>query len=347
MNIRPITDNDRSIWDEYVHGHPDASPYHLFGWMAAVERAYNFGKIGLVAENDGRVVGILPLTIFKIPFCKPVFVSLPYCDVGSILAENEMVEELLLAEAIAMAKKAGASGLDLRSSLPNCSENQALPVKKTDNKVRMLLELPTSADELWSSFKSKLRSQIRKADKNGLRFEIANEKTNLFYDVFSQNMRDLGSPVHSKKMIEEVIRQFGKQAKIGLVFKEDVPIGAGLTLRVGNKVSIPWASTLRSHNRLGPNMLLYWGLLKCSVDDECNQFDFGRSTPGEGTYRFKAQWGAKPQPLVWNKILFGGFKKQQNEKSGKMKEHMAYLWKRMPLSTANYCGSRLRKYISL
>ena len=28
-------------------------------------------------------------------------------------------------------------------------------------------------------------------------------------------------------------------------------------------------------------------------------FDFGRSSEGEGTYKFKKQWGAKPTPLVW------------------------------------------------
>ncbi|MBM9514551.1 FemAB family XrtA/PEP-CTERM system-associated protein [Desulfogranum marinum] len=347
MNIRPITDNDRSIWDEYVHSHPDASPYHLYGWMVAVEKAYNFGKIGLVAENDGRVVGVLPLIILKIPFCKPVFVSLPYCDVGSTLAENEMVEELLLAEAIAMAQKAGASALDLRSSLPNFSEKQALPVEKTENKVRMLLELQTSSDELWNGFKSKLRSQIRKAEKNGLRFEIANKKTDLFYDVFSQNMRDLGSPVHSRKMIKEVVSQFGDCAELGLVFKENLPIGAGLILRVGNKVSIPWASTLRSHNRLGPNMLLYWGFLQYASDNGCTLFDFGRSTRGEGTYRFKAQWGAQPQPLIWNRILFTGTVPTEKEPTSRNKEIIAGMWRKLPIPVANCFGPLVRKYISL
>jgi hypothetical protein len=49
-------------------------------------------------------------------------------------------------------------------------------------------------------------------------------------------------------------------------------------------------------------MLLYWTKLEYACDNGNKTFDFGRSTPGEGTYRFKPQWGAKPQPLHWQYI---------------------------------------------
>ena len=91
----------------------------------------------------------------------------------------------------------------------------------------MLLDLPSSAEELWDGFKSKLRSQIRKAEKNGLTFEFANEKIDDYYSVFSLNMRDLGSPVHSKKWFEEITKQFKDNAKLGLVYYRGKSIGAG------------------------------------------------------------------------------------------------------------------------
>jgi hypothetical protein len=46
-------------------------------------------------------------------------------------------------------------------------------------------------------------------------------------------------------------------------------------------------------------MMLYWALLKFAADNHYPMFDFGRSTPGEGTYSFKKQWGARPSPLHW------------------------------------------------
>ena len=63
----------------------------------------------------------------------------------------------------------------------------------------MILELPDTSDKLWNSFDSKLRSQIKKPMKEGMAVETGGiEQLNNFYDVFSKNMRDLGTPVYGK-----------------------------------------------------------------------------------------------------------------------------------------------------
>lgn len=49
-------------------------------------------------------------------------------------------------------------------------------------------------------------------------------------------------------------------------------------------------------------MLLYWAMLEYACDQGYRQFDFGRSTPGEGTCRFKEQWGAKSHQLYWYQL---------------------------------------------
>jgi hypothetical protein len=46
-------------------------------------------------------------------------------------------------------------------------------------------------------------------------------------------------------------------------------------------------------------MFLYWSALKFACENGYRFFDFGRCTPGKGTYRFKEQWGAKPMQLYW------------------------------------------------
>ena len=40
-------------------------------------------------------------------------------------------------------------------------------------------------------------------------------------------------------------------------------------------------------------------MLQFAAERGFGRFDFGRSTPGEGTYHFKRQWGAEPRELVW------------------------------------------------
>ena len=167
-------------------------------------------------------------------------------------------------------------------------------------KVRMFLNLPDSSEALMKSFKSKLRSQIRKAEKNGLTFAWGNyEDLDDYYAVFSENMRDLGSPVHSQKWFDAILHNFGANARLGKVTFQGVTVGSCIILTTRNKVAIPWASTLRQYNNLAPNMLLYWNVLKYSCDIGFKMFDFGRSSVGEGTYKFKTQWGAQAIPLTW------------------------------------------------
>lgn len=137
---------------------------------------------------------------------------------------------------------------------------------------------------------------------------------------------------------------------MGLIYKDETPIGCGIILMTGKQVSIPWASTLRRYNNLSPNMLLYWNFLKYAADTGHNLFDFGRSTLGEGTYKFKAQWGAEPHTLYWHTAHTGcQLSKSDNaaDKSNGNRELLASLWARMPLWAANVLVPLLRRHISL
>jgi len=349
MKIKIATPEDKSAWDAYVDNHPNATPYSLFAWKNAVEEAYGHESCYLLAEEDGAIRGVLPLIHFRIPLWECNLVSLPFCDVGDILADNSEVRMVLANEAVSLAQKMKVKSLAIRSGAENLfSDSHGWSVRVKTGKVRMLLRLPDTSEELWKGFKSKLRSQIRKAEKNGLVFSWGNTETlDAFYDVFSRNMHDLGSPVHSKKWIAKIIKHYGKSARMGLVYCEDQPVGCGIILFTRHTVSIPWASTLREYNRMAPNMMLYWNFLKFAADAGKKTFDFGRSTPDEGTYRFKKQWGAEPNPLFWYQASRSLSSQKVKNKKTSRRKMLAGIWSKLPLPIANCVGPKARKYISL
>ena len=349
MKIRIATPEDKSAWDAYVDNHPNAAPYSLFAWKNAVEEAYGHESCYLLAEEDGTLRGVLPLFHFRIPLWQRNLVSLPFCDMGDILADNAEVRMALASEAVSLAQKRKVKSLEIRSGSENLfSGDYGWNVRVNTGKVRMLLRLPDSSEELWKGFKSKLRSQIRKAEKNGLTFSWGHtEALDAFYDVFSRNMHDLGSPVHSKKWFAKIIEHYGANARMGLVYCEDQPVGCGIILFTRHTVSIPWASTLREYNRMAPNMMLYWNFLKFAADTHKKTFDFGRSTPGEGTYRFKKQWGAIPEPLYWYCLTKIEIDQERRKPEASRRGRLALLWSKMPLSVANVLGPEIRKFISL
>ena len=324
-----------------MHAHPEASPYHLSAWARAIEAGYGHPARPIVACEGDRVVGVLPLFEFAGPFGRRSWVSSPFCDLGGPLAERPEIAEALVESACQLA---GEATIDLRAATPLSLSRPS--ARRAEHKVRMLLELPESSEALLASFKAKLRSQVRKAEKNGCEFTWGADQVDDFYAIFSINMRDLGSPVHAKRLFDEIVSAFGEHAHLGVVRFEGRPVAAGLALSVGGRMAIPWASSLRAYNKLAPNMLLYWNLLKRAADGGFTSFDFGRSSEGEGTYRFKAQWGASPQPLHWLELGEGAAPEPQAG-PGRGRQLAESLWRRLPLPVANLVGPRVRRYVSL
>lgn len=339
MQIHTVTDADQATWDEYVLNHPDGLAYHQFAWKRAVSDAYGFDDCYLLAEEQGKIVGVLPLIDFKVPVFGRSLVSLPYCDVGGCLADNEEISTALRNKSVEIGLQIKAGKIELRQISSVIEET---PV----GKVRMFLELPESSEALLAGFKAKLRSQVKKPIRDGLTAKLGGlELVPQFYRVFCENMRDLGSPVHSRKWIEAIVRNYGDRVRVGLVFTADgIPAAAGIILLAKDTISIPWASSLLKYNNYNPNMLLYWTFLSFAADNGYRYFDFGRSTPGEGTYKFKQQWGAEPVPLDWVDLL----NPSPVYKNGSgLRAQAEKVWQQLPVSVATIVGSRLRGYIDL
>jgi FemAB-related protein (PEP-CTERM system-associated) len=349
IEIALATPADQEEWDSFILSHPHASPYHFFAWGAAITQAYGHKSYSLMARQEGRLVGVLPLVHLKLTFLVNEFIALPFCDVGNCLSVNSDVEKKMLEETQSLSKQLKIKNIQLRGKLLNESDYASF-TQLESNKLRMLLCLPESSDTLFKAFKPKLRSQIRKAEKNGVFFRWAGQDgVDSFYSIFCNNMRELGSPVHSRKLFSAVMDQYGDKARIGLAEYEGKCISAGLILSTGDQTSIPWASSLRNFNHLAPNMLLYWNFLKFAADSGKKIFDFGRSTENEGTFRFKRQWGAEAFPLVWYSSCPNALVQSVNAAHNKIsgRERAASLWRKLPLSVANTLGPQLRKFINL
>ena len=111
-----------------------------------------------------------------------------------------------------------------------------------------------------------------------------------------------------------------------------------LPLEPGEPTEIPWASALRRFSKQSPNMLLYWEAIKTACMDGYRVFDFGRSSPDSGPFRFKQQWGARPLELHWYYRIFDGCIPDVSPTNPKYTA-LVGCWKRLPLPVANMVGS--------
>ena len=108
---------------------------------------------------------------------------------------------------------------------------------------------------------------------------------------------------------------------------------------------MPWASSIREFNALCPNHLLYWSIIEQAVADGCDVLDFGRSTPNEGTYKFKEQWGATAVPLNWEYRLMDGAALPNASPTNPKFQLAIKLWKKLPVSIATSIGPSIVRAI--
>lgn len=355
IEVFSIDNVPKKDWDDFVNTRPNAHLYHCRRWAKVIRETYGHKSIFLVCRGPaGDVQGILLIVRLKSLIFGDHLVSLPFFDLGGILASSKKAEELLVRHADHLRKTLHVPEVELRQGDPifRCEgESAAENLLEKSRKVRMILSLPDSADSLMQSFKSKLRSQIRRPMKEGLYSRIGSlELLDDFYFVFAKNMRDLGSPVHSRDLIANVVKEFPDKTRIVVVYNvSGAPIACSLIIGFRATLYNPWASALREHSRLSPNMLLYWSMLSFGCENGYEIFDFGRSTPGEGTYRFKKQWGASPIPLHWygfGKKSGGGSADPHGYDSGKF-DMAIRMWKKLPVGWSRFLGPLVRRHVDL
>ncbi len=349
------------------------------GWWDALPRGLKYKPFFLVAQSNCGAKGCLPLMLVQSFLFGKFLVSLPYLNSGGLLLQapniprtqipnpqipNQQADlpaplcdlgNALVNRAIELADTLDVKHLELRHESP--FPHPAFNAERND-KVHMRLALPSDAATLMANFKSKLRSQIKKASENP--FEVRFGTTELlqgFYDVFAENMRDLGTPVYSKNLFRQVLNAFSPntlppdipentpatpnalrgQAELCVVYLNSTPAAAALLIHHLGKTEVPSASALRRFNATGANMWMYSKLLDRAIEHKSQLFDFGRSSIGSGTYKFKEQWGAKPHPATWQYYVRKGNPADMRPDSAN-KQKLIRLWQKLPITVTRWFG---------
>lgn len=334
--VREVGSEAAARWDGFVAGQASASAYHGWQWRDILTAEFGCEPHYLLAGTPDQVRGILPLIRLRSRLFGDFLVSLPFVNYGGCVAMDEAADTALMSAAGNLAGQLGVSHVEFREERPRPGW-----AARTD-KVAMLLELATTPEEQFAALGSKLRAQIRRPEKEGATTRIGGaELVPDFYRVFARNMRDLGTPVYARSLFGRIAETMPDRVRIAVVYLERRPVAAGFTLRHRDRVEIPWASSLRECNRVGVNMQLYWHILKHSIESGARVFDFGRSSVDAGTYRFKAQWGARPKQLHWHYWLKEG--QPMPDLTPKSPKYALAIraWQRLPVAVANVIGPRL------
>ena len=343
--IIEVSESLRGLWNRSVKSYSFSTAYHLWEFSESIEKTYGYTPLRFALTEDGAETFFATVTLFlfaPIPI-KTEFVSIPFCDYGGIVSADTESSHALLTFIL---QKFKSHPIILRQlSELSASENDCSCSRE---KVRMVAQLEVNEELQFKKFTDKLRAQIRRPTKDGYTSKSGGiELLDDFYRVFVYNMRSLGSPVHSKKLMQTILATMPTIAQLFVVYSpKGEPAACSMAIGCRDTLTNPWASSDRRHQKSAPNMLLYWEMIRYAIGAGYCRFDFGRSTEGEGTYRFKTQWGAAPEPMFW--YQFPRIEKPEitNKESWK-KALFIKVWQRLPLKLTCIIGPQIRRLIHL
>lgn len=331
---------DCKMWDSYVESHPKATVYHMSAWGRAVARSMGHKCYYITVEKDGEICGLVPLVHVKSLLFGNSLVSVAFATGGGPIFDNAQALSMLDAECHRLAKELGVDYLECRNM---DMVHEDWPAK-TDMYSNFRKELSPDNEENMLAIPRKQRAMVRKGIKFGLKAVIDQQPDRLFA-MYSESVRNLGSPVFPKKLFYCLKGEYGENCEILTVeTEEDQAVSSVMTFYFRDEVVPYYGGGTFDARRLAANDFMYWSLMEHSVSNKgCKIFDFGRSKNGTGSFSFKKNWGFEPKALNYEFILKEGQGLPEINPLNPKYQLMIKTWKKLPVFIANFVGPLISK----
>lgn len=339
MIIVKLSKEKEKAWDEYIKNHKQSSFYHQIGWKNIVEKTYKHKPVYLIAEENNKIKGVLPLFLMQNLFFGKRLISLPFGSYGGPVSDNRNIDKLLIEKAKEITIQQKLDFFELRNE-----HNKIDSLKTNEVYTTLILELNQDSNEVWENkLKSNVRNKTRSSFKAGFEFLIDSQYLKDFYRLYSKNMKFLGTPVHSFKFFQNLLQEFPKNFKLFLVRKDENIVSAMIILFFKDSMISAWQAADRNFLNLKPNNYLYWQTIKYGCDNSYKYFDFGRSISKSGTFAFKKAWGAKVNQLNYQYYLNKVSKMPDTSQANQKRKKFAKFWKTLPFFITNQLGPYIRR----
>ena len=331
-SIRLATANDEKHWNQYVKDHEQGSFFHRFEWQNVLSDALGHSSHYLVAENpEGKLVGLMPLMEMRSLLFGHSLVSNPFATYGGALVHSPAVREALEERAASMAHSLDVGSLELRLRDPG---TLGRPVKLLYE--CFYKDLAPDPEVNLKAIRSKQRNIIRKGIKAGLfSREVSVEQ---FYAVYSESVRNLGTPVFKRALFEKILEAFPENTECIGVWHETKLMSAAMLFYHGEEVCpYFWGGTYAAR-KYSANDFLAWELINRAAGRGCKRFDFGRSKRETGAYQWKINLGFEPRQLYYEYELVKDAKMPEVNPNNPKYKLFIGLWKKLPLPVSQILG---------
>lgn len=335
LEISQLANNDRDTWNVYVNRSRQATFFHLAEWQTIFEEVLGHRTCYLIAKHGSETVGVLPLVHVRSRLFGNALISVPFGVYGGILADNSRVHAELSDYALRLANKLGVDYLEMRDQYG--ADYQGADWTAKDLYVTFKKELLATEEENFKAIPRKQRAVVRKAIDYGLTYEW-DSGTERFYGMYSESVRNLGTPVLSKKYYQSLVDIFGEKCRVLTILDKGEPVSSVLNFYFKDQVLPFYGGGPAAARQCRANDFMYWELMRLSLDQGIKIFDFGRSKNGAGSYRFKKHWGFQPEPLPYRVHLINAKVVPDVSPVNPRYQLAIKAWQRLPLPITHMVG---------
>ncbi|MCE0493262.1 FemAB family XrtA/PEP-CTERM system-associated protein [Vibrio salinus] len=344
LKIRKITDQDFANWDHYVDNHSDGTFFHLSGWINVITEVFNHRQHYLLATRgeEEKIVGLLPLFEQKSLIFGHALISTPFCVYGGVIANDEDIRHELEAKAYKLGCDLNVDYVEIRDKY--CRESRE-PWQAHCHHSTFFTTIEDSSEQILTSIKRKQRAVVRHSLNNELSWNNT-DNPELCYDVYAESVRNLGTPVFSKKLFLNLKRTFGNQCETLIINdNQNHAISSVLSFYYkGNVLPYYGGGTLQARS-LKSNDYMYYQLMCTAREKGIKSFDFGRSKHNSGSFKYKKNWGMQEEKLHYKVALVKSKQLPNFSPNNPKYKFFISMWKKMPLTLSRVIGPNLSKYL--
>lgn len=268
-----------------------ATFFHSSAWTRVLRDAYGFSPCHLVAEDDHRVRGVLPLMAAHSWLTGSRGVSLPFTDSCESLADSDDLARLLFNAAVDHGKRQRWRYCELRGG------GNRLGAPASASYLGHSLPLSPNTRDLFSRIASPAQRAVRRAERSGLSIEFSRSFDALvdFRDLLCRTRQRHGLPPQPLRFFESLHRH-ALSAGLGWVVLARLgkqPVAGAVFLHFRRHAVFKYGASNEAYQELRPNNLVLWRAIERHASEGFEVLDLGRTDIGqEGLRRFKMSWGA-------------------------------------------------------
>lgn len=312
--------------------------FHRPAWLRAVERGTGQRALGLVAEKGGMLSGWLPLNEVHSPIFGRMLASSGFAVGGGALTERDATALSLCRAAEELATRMSCSSIELRGGVSPEDWRH-----RTDSHCGFQKALAADDEAELAAIPRKQRAEVRKGLENDLEITVGTRapEQGAFYAVFSESVRNLGTPVFPRRLFEAVLDEL--DADILTVRHRSEPVAGVLTIYHGETAMPYWGGGTRTARGLRANDRMYFELMLHARTQGFTRFDFGRSKAGSGNHAYKKNWGFEAEPLTYSSWTAPGQASRDADPTSSRHAARIALWRKLPLSVAGLLGPAIAR----